>query len=69
MPQKEAPLSHNELSLLALWINQGAKFDGPDEEHDLDELMNPRQVGPPKEFSKPTGSETVSFKNDIADPK
>ncbi|MEO2027973.1 MAG: c-type cytochrome domain-containing protein [Fuerstiella sp.] len=66
MPLKESPLSPNELSLLALWINQGAKFDGANEEHDLDELLDPRHVAPPKEFPKPTGGETVSFRNDIA---
>ncbi|MCA9050281.1 MAG: hypothetical protein KDA89_16210 [Planctomycetaceae bacterium] len=66
MPQKEAPLTRNELMLMAVWINQGAKFDGPNEELDLDELLHPKQVGPPKEFPKPVGTETVSFRNDIA---
>ncbi|MCP4512528.1 MAG: hypothetical protein GY826_39710, partial [Fuerstiella sp.] len=66
MPQKESPLPPNELSLLALWINQGAKFDGTDEEHDLDELLDPRTFAPPKKFPGPTGGETVSFTNDIA---
>ncbi len=66
MPQKSAALSRNEITILALWINQGARFDGDDEEQELDELLKPEVELPPLQYAKATGKEKVSFKKDIA---
>jgi len=66
MPQKAAALSRNEIAILALWINQGAKFDGEDEEQELSEMLKPKEDLPPLKYAKATGNEKVSFKKDIA---
>ena len=50
----------------SLWIQQGASFDGDDEDLELVDIVNPPEELPPLEFAPPTGDETVSFKEDIA---
>jgi len=56
------------LDVLKKWITEGAEFDGEDKKKNLAELNPDASVGElpvvKPEFSK--GSETVSFKNDIA---
>jgi len=66
MPKKGPLLTRTELHILALWINQGAKFDGKDEGLELAELLKPKVKLPPLKFAKATGNEKVSFKRDIA---
>ncbi|MDF1745150.1 MAG: hypothetical protein P1V19_15735, partial [Gimesia sp.] len=66
MPKKGPPLNLRELNILALWINQGAKYDGKDEDEELAELLKPKVKLPPLKFAKATGNEKVSFKRDIA---
>ncbi len=66
MPQKAAQLSRNEIAILALWINQGARFDGEDEDQELSEMLKPKVKLPPLKYAKATGNEKISFKKDIA---
>lgn len=66
MPQKAPQLSRGEITILALWINQGAAFDGEDEDQELSEMLKPKVELPPLKFAKATGNEKVSFRNDIA---
>ncbi len=66
MPKKGPLLTRTELNILALWINQGAKFDGEDETLELAELLKPKVKLPPLKFAKATGNEKVSFKRDVA---
>lgn len=79
MPKSGPPLSPAELQTIAAWIQQGARFDGPDETLPLPQLieamkkqgMGPnekkkKKEEPPIEIAKATGNEKVSFVNDIA---
>ena len=66
MPKGGEPLAHTELAAISLWIKQGARFDGDDEDLELAELTQPQEELPPIEVALPTGDETVSFKEDIA---
>jgi negative regulator of replication initiation len=72
MPKGGAALLPDEVQKIALWIDQGALFDGKDETTALADLG--KTVGPgakPKApvtvvINKATGNEKVSFVNDIA---
>ncbi|MFN0199631.1 MAG: c-type cytochrome domain-containing protein, partial [Planctomycetaceae bacterium] len=83
MPKDGQPLSEEEITLIATWINQGAKFDGKSEEDKIGsstlsdeekEKEKAKEDAKPKSMKeekpaaieKPTGNETVSFKDDIA---
>jgi len=63
MPRGRDPLPRRSLEMIATWINQGARFNGDDEETALTELARPR---PEVEIPRPQGTETVSFTKDIA---
>jgi mono/diheme cytochrome c family protein len=68
MPKNGARLSDDELLLVSLWIDTGAKFDGDDPQMLLGDLIraakrpNMEKIDVPKA----TGKETVSFTKDIA---
>ena len=72
MPKGGAALLPDEVQKIALWIDQGASFDGKDETTALADLG--KSLGPankPKApvtvvINKATGDEKVSFVNDIA---
>ncbi len=75
MPKSGPPLSPAELQTIALWIQQGARFDGPNEAMPLPQLIEAaknmdkpekKKEEPPIEIAKATGNEKVSFVNDIA---
>lgn len=78
MPKGGQPLPAGDIQKIATWINQGAKFDGDDKNTALADLAKAAPAaGAPKAASKTassgpvkiekaTGSETVSFKKDIA---
>lgn len=63
MPRDDDPLPRQSLELIAVWINQGARFDGDNETASLADMTRPR---PKVNVPKPRGNETVSFTNDIA---
>jgi len=65
MPKGKDPLDENEIETIAVWINQGARFDGDNETTALPDLTAAAAL---KSFTypKPKGTETVSFTRDIA---
>lgn len=65
MPKDEDPLDPKELQTIAAWINQGARFDGDNEQMTLGDLTAAAAL---KTFTypKPKGTETVKFTRDIA---
>lgn len=65
MPPNGDPLTAEQIQTIALWITQGAKFDGMDETTPLASLA-PKKDDKPVDIAKATGGEKVSFVNDIA---
>ncbi len=69
MPPNGTKVSDAHLSTLKRWIDEGAKFDGPDPKVALGELTKatpaPDAAGPAKVVAS-SGKETVSFARDIA---
>jgi mono/diheme cytochrome c family protein len=65
MPRGQEPLDREEITTIATWINEGAKFDGDSDTTALGEL---RKAAEMKDIviPKPKGTETVSFTKDIA---
>jgi mono/diheme cytochrome c family protein len=65
MPRGQEPLEREEITTIANWINEGAKFDGDAETTLLGQL---RKAAEMKDIviPKPKGTETVSFTKDIA---
>ncbi|MFN7292800.1 MAG: c-type cytochrome domain-containing protein [Pirellula sp.] len=73
MPRGGGKVSPENLAKLKLWIQQGAKFDGPSPQAPLatyvDRPANANPAGTPAPetmVAKPTGKETVSFSRQIA---
>lgn len=67
MPKNGEPLEQEELTAIATWIDQGAKFDGDNEDTALADLAaGSGRDDPSIVIPKPDGDETVSFKRDIA---
>jgi hypothetical protein len=73
MPRGGGKVSPENLAKLKLWIEQGAKFDGPSPQAALatyvDRPANANPAGNPAPETmvvKPTGKETVSFSRQIA---
>jgi hypothetical protein len=65
MPQGEDALPADEINAIALWITQGARFDGHSETATLDEVSSNVALRN-FEYPKPKGTEKVSFTRDIA---
>lgn len=77
MPRGPNPLPAADIQKILVWINQGAKFDGDDKTTALADLAKAGGGGAskaagktaasgPVKIEKATGTETVSFKKDIA---
>jgi hypothetical protein len=72
MPKSGAALLPDDVQKIALWIDQGAAFDGKDETTalaDLGKSLGPKdkpKVPASVVINKATGDEKVSFVNDIA---
>ncbi len=69
MPKDGAALSNDEISMLANWIKQGAKFDGEDETVKLADFGKPATKARPNtpiKIAKATGNEKVKFIRDLA---
>jgi len=71
MPANGNPLSLDEIQKIAVWVEQGALFDGEDETTPLADLARQATSAtpsnePPLVINKATGNETVSFVRDIA---
>jgi mono/diheme cytochrome c family protein len=68
MPRGGGKVSSEQLTALKTWIDEGAKFDGPDPAASLTSLVPGGAASTPSrmQVKAPTGSETVSFSKDIA---
>lgn len=69
MPKDGAALSSDEITMLANWIKQGAKFDGDDETIKLADFGKPATKARPNtpiKIAKATGNEKVKFIKDLA---
>ena len=68
MPRGGLKITEVELAVLKKWINEGAEYDADDSKELLVDLNPNASVGdlPVVKPMKSTGTETVSFKNDVA---
>jgi mono/diheme cytochrome c family protein len=68
MPRGGGRISPEQLADLKAWISEGAKFDGPDANVNLKTLIpnGAAAANAAPTLVRATGSETVSFSNDIA---
>jgi hypothetical protein len=68
MPPNGAGIPDAELATLKKWIEEGAKFDGPDPKAQLTSLLTGTQPAPMPVATvvQATGKETISFSKDIA---
>ncbi len=64
MPQGGAKLSDDEISIIGRWIAGGAAFDGDDVTAPIGDSMVEKK--PPVKVVMADGTETVSFKDDVA---
>lgn len=64
MPKNEPALSDDQIQLIGKWISQGSPFDGADRNTEIG--SKPKEKEKPLVIARPDGSETVSFKKDIA---
>lgn len=64
MPRGQPGLSIEEVQKFAIWIAEGANFDGADPNNDLRNLD--RKPAPPVKVEKATGNEKISFIRDVA---
>ena len=65
MPRGGGPLPKDQIALISKWIDEGAKFVGPDANAPLTGLV-PRTDAPRLEVKTATGRETIKFARDIA---
>jgi WD40 repeat protein len=65
MPQKDDPLPKAQIALVEKWIQQGAKFDGPDAKAHLASLI-PRvpHPNPPTSYAQPVPIAALAFSPD-----
>jgi len=67
MPKRGAKLSDEEISVIGRWIAGGAEFDGQEMTAPIgDSMVEKKEPKPPVKVVMADGTETVSFKNDIA---
>lgn len=69
MPPNGAGIPAEELDTLKKWVEQGAKFDGPDPKAQVSTLITGQPMpaaAPMLKVEQATGKETVSFSKDIA---
>lgn len=66
MPRNDDALSVAERNVVGLWIQQGARYDAEHEDTELEDLIEPPDDLPPLQAWRPTGKESVSFKQDIS---
>lgn len=64
MPKNGAALPPEQIELIARWVSENAKFDGADRDAEIG--TKPKEPEKPIIIARPDGSETVSFKKDIA---
>ena len=65
MPRGGGQLPKDQIALISKWIDEGAKFDGPDANAPLTGLVSRPDV-PKLEVKAASGKETIKFARDIA---
>jgi mono/diheme cytochrome c family protein len=68
MPPNGSGIPDSELATLRKWVEEGAKFDGPDPKAQLTSLLTGQQAAamPAATVQQATGKESISFAKDIA---
>ena len=72
MPRAGPKVTKPEVAAITKWIDEGAKFDGPDEKQTLVGIVGtksaivPAPEEPKLQVMAPTGKETIQFSRDIA---
>lgn len=67
MPKRGDKLTDDQISIIGRWIAGGAAFDGEDMQATIgDSLVEKKEPRPPVKVVMADGSETVSFKKDVA---
>jgi WD40 repeat protein len=61
MPQKDDPLSREQIALIQRWIQEGAHFDGPDPKALLTSLLPSEFPQPPGTYSRPSPVLALAF--------
>lgn len=62
MPQKDDPLSAEQIELVRRWIEQGANFDGPDEALPLSQIIpQPPHPSPPEIYHRAVPLRALAF--------
>ncbi len=65
MPKRSDPLAKQQVELVKRWINEGAKFDGPDPKSDLATLVPARsQPDPPDLYRQPVPVSALALSPD-----
>jgi cytochrome c553 len=64
MPKGRPKLSDADINIIGRWIQQGLKFDGEDRNAPIGDSLVVKK--PPVKVVMADGSETISFKNDVA---
>ncbi len=66
MPKGGAALPPEQLELIARWVSQGSPYDGTDRDSMIGTSPADKPKPKPLKIARPDGSETVSFKKDVA---
>ena len=67
MPKRGEKLTDDQISIIGRWIAGGAAFDGEDMQAAIgDSMVEKKAPKPPVKVVMADGTETVSFKNDVA---
>ncbi|MFK7779024.1 MAG: peptidase MA family metallohydrolase [Gimesia sp.] len=64
MPRNGAPLSQDQINLIATWIREGGRFDGENQADPIGASTKKKKA--PVKVVKATGNEKVSFMKDVA---
>lgn len=65
MPKKADPLPAGQIALIRRWIDQGAKFDGPDPAAPLASLVDDQEhLAPPEIYPQPIAITALAFSPD-----
>lgn len=66
MPKGGAALPKEQIELIAKWVSQGSPYDGTDRDSMIGTSPPDKPKPKPLKIARPDGSETVSFKKDVA---
>lgn len=65
MPQKDDPLPRQQIAMVRKWIEEGAKFDGPDAKASFGSVLTPpKHPAPPDSYKRPVPILALAFSPD-----